>query len=115
MAVVKRSEIPVTIIVEDLKIGDGKEATPGATVVCHYRGTLRDGTEFDSSVKRGQPAEFPLEGVIDGWTMGIPGMKVGGIRKLTIPWPLAYGKRGRPPVIPAKADLIFSIELKEVK
>lgn len=114
MPIVKHSEVAVTILIDDLKIGEGKEAKPGDTVLCHYRGTFRDGKEFDSSVKRGEPIEFPLEGVIDGWTMGIPGMKEGGIRRLTIPWPLAYGKRGRAG-IPPKSDLIFSIELKQVK
>lgn len=115
MPVVKRSEVNVTIIVEDLKIGDGKEATPGCTVTCHYTGKFRDGKTFDSSVPRKEPATFPLEGVVEGWTLGIPGMKVGGIRKLTIPYQLAYGRQGRGGAIPPKSDLIFSIELKDVK
>lgn len=115
MPVVKRSEVNVTIIVEDLKIGDGKEATPGCTVTCHYTGTFKDGTKFDSSVDRGEPATFGLEQVVEGWTLGIPGMKVGGIRKLTIPYQLAYGRGGRGGAIPPKSDLIFSIELKDVK
>ncbi len=115
MPVIKRFEIPLTIIVEELKIGDGKEAKPGATVSCTYRGTFRNGDEFDSSAKHGgAPIEFSLDGVIEGWGLGIPGMKVGGIRKLTIPYQLAYGRGGRPG-IPPKSDLIFSVELKDVK
>jgi FKBP-type peptidyl-prolyl cis-trans isomerase len=116
MPVLIRTEIPVhiAIIVEDMKIGDGKEATKDSTVTCHYLGTFRDGREFDGSVKRGQPATFALSQVIEGWTMGIPGMKVGGIRKLTIPYQLAYGAAGRSG-IPPKSDLIFSIQLLDVK
>jgi hypothetical protein len=115
MPVLKRSEVAVTIIVEDLVIGDGKEATPGCTVTCHYTGKFKDGKEFDSSVKRGEPATFGLEQVVEGWTLGIPGMKVGGIRKLTIPYQLAYGRAGRGGAIPPKSDLIFSIQLVDVK
>lgn len=96
---------------EDLVIGTGAECVPGATVKVHYRGTLMNGKEFDSSYKRGKPAEFPLENLIVGWQEGIPGMKVGGKRKLTVPWQKAYGEHGHPPAIPAKADLIFEIEL----
>lgn len=114
MLVVKRSEVNVTIVVEDLKIGDGKEATPGCTVTCHYLGTFRDGSEFDGSVKRGEPATFGLDQVVEGWGLGIPGMKVGGVRKLTIPYQLAYGRNGRSG-IPPKSDLIFSIQLLDVK
>ncbi len=97
--------------IEDLEVGDGKECPPGATVTVHYKGTLMDGTEFDSSYKRGQPIEFPLGNLIQGWQEGIPGMKVGGKRKLTVPYQLGYGERGSPPVIPPRADLIFEIEL----
>jgi len=100
---------------EDLVEGDGAECPPGATVKVHYKGTLMDGTEFDSSYARGQPAEFPLARLIQGWQEGIPGMRVGGRRKLTIPWPKAYGAQGAPPAIPPKADLVFEIELLEVK
>jgi peptidylprolyl isomerase len=100
--------------IEDLKVGDGPEARPGTAVVAHYNGTLKEGgSEFDSSYTRGAPAAFPLDRVIKGWTEGVPGMKVGGKRKLTIPWGLAYGVKGRPPKIPPKADLVFEIELTD--
>lgn len=104
--------LPSGVIIEDLQVGTGAECTSvGQTVTVHYRGTLMNGKEFDSSYKRGQPARFPLSRLIAGWQEGIPGMKVGGIRKLTIPWKHAYGEYGSPPTIPAKADLQFQIEL----
>lgn len=105
------SEQVEKLIIEDIVPGDGPECPPNATVTIHYRGTLMDGTEFDSSHKRGEPATFRLVQLIQGWQEGIPGMKVGGKRKLTIPYALGYGERGSPPVIPPKADLIFEIDL----
>ncbi len=87
---------------------------PGAVVEVHYTGYLVDGTKFDSSVDRGAPASFPLSNVIKGWTEGVGSMKVGGKRKLIIPYELAYGPSGRPPVIPAKATLIFDVELLKI-
>jgi FKBP-type peptidyl-prolyl cis-trans isomerase len=100
----------------DLKIGDGKEAKKGGTVVAHYVGTLTDGTKFDSSYDRDQPATFLLTQVIQGWQEGIPGMKVGGKRKLVVPAALGYGKRGTPDgKVPPDADLIFEVELVDVK
>ena len=105
-------ELVDMMIVEDLKVGEGAECKPGTAVVAHYKGTLKsDGKEFDSSYSRGQPAPFPLANVIRGWTEGVPGMKVGGKRKLTIPYQFAYGEKGRAPKIPAKSDLVFEIEL----
>lgn len=95
--------------------GTGKVPTTADTVVCHYRGTLVDGTEFDSSYKRGQPAEFPVTGVIKGWTEALQLMPVGSKWKLFIPSNLAYGDNGSPPKIPGGAALIFDIELLEIK
>jgi peptidyl-prolyl cis-trans isomerase A (cyclophilin A) len=101
---------------EDLVVGDGAEAAVGDKVKVHYRGTLTDGSEFDSSKKHDSPFDFKIGAgqVIKGWDLGVPGMKVGGKRKLTVPSNLAYGERGHPPVIPANATLIFEIELLEV-
>ncbi len=99
------------LIVEDIVVGTGEVCPPGAKVTMHYRGTLKDGKEFDSSFSRNQPLTAPLGNLIKGWQEGVPGMRVGGKRRLTIPYALAYGVAGRPPVIPPKADLIFDIEL----
>jgi peptidyl-prolyl cis-trans isomerase A (cyclophilin A) len=85
-----------------------------STVKVHYTGTLLDGKKFDSSVDRGQPAEFPLANVIPGWTEGVQLMTVGSKYKFYIPYNLAYGERGYPGAIPPKADLIFDIELLEI-
>ncbi|GJM18387.1 MAG: peptidyl-prolyl cis-trans isomerase [Phycisphaeraceae bacterium] len=101
--------------IEDTEVGTGAECQPSATVNVHYRGTLMDGTEFDSSYARGEPIEFPLDNLIQGWKEGIPGMKVGGKRTLTVPFAKAYGERGAPPSIPPRADLVFEIELLGVR
>ena len=109
-------KIDKNLIVADYKLGDGPEAKAGDTVSVHYRGTLKDGTEFDSSLARPKPLVFALGSgrVIKGWDLGIAGMKVGGLRKLTIPAELAYGERARGK-IPANADLTFTVELMAVK
>ena len=97
---------------EDIKAGTGDLAVAGDIYQVHYTGWLEDGTKFDSSVDRGQPFEFQqgAHRVITGWDEGFEGMRVGGKRRFFIPWQLAYGEQGRGP-IPAKANLIFDIEL----
>ena len=104
------------LVIEELKVGDGAEAKSGQNVTVHYVGTLTDGKKFDSSRDRGQGFSFELGAgqVIKGWDQGVAGMKVGGMRKLTIPPELAYGDRGFPGAIPPKSTLIFEVELLEV-
>ena len=105
------------LIIEDIATGSGQEVKSGDTVVMHYTGTLLDGTKFDSSVDRGQPFETQIGvgQVIEGWDQGIPGMKVGGKRRLTIPSALGYGSTGAGGLIPPNAALIFDVELLEIK
>jgi FKBP-type peptidyl-prolyl cis-trans isomerase len=110
--VVKKTESGIEY--EIIKEGEGKQPTAASRVKVDYIGWLKDGTVFDSSLSRGQPATFGLNQVIAGWTEGMQLMKPGGIYRFTIPWKLAYGEAGRQPMIPAKADLIFWVELKEV-
>ena len=99
------------MVIEDLVVGDGAEAVPGGTVEVHYVGVEYDtGEEFDSSWNRGQSIEFPLRGLIKGWQDGIPGMKVGGRRKLVIPPVQAYGPAGCGHQLSGKT-LIFVIDL----
>jgi FKBP-type peptidyl-prolyl cis-trans isomerase len=107
----------------DVKEGKGEEVKKGATVTIHYTGWFKDGMIFDTSRKEladrlpagqeaptGEPATFPLDRLIKGWQEGLPGTKVGGVRRLYVPYQLAYGERGRPG-IPPKADLVFEIEV----
>ena len=96
--------------------GSGDPVPTGATITAHYTGALvADGTIFQSSHDFGQPITFPLGGVIEGWQKGVPGMKVGGTRRLIIPAAQAYGSASPSPNIPANSDLVFDIELTEIK
>ena len=102
---------------QDLKVGAGTEAVAGKSVTVHYVGTLTNGKKFDSSRDRNEPFTFKLGAgqVIKGWDEGVAGMKVGGLRKLTIPPDLGYGERGAGPVIGPGATLVFEVELLGVK
>lgn len=106
----------MSLKIEDLKVGTGAEAVAGKGVVVHYVGTLTDGSKFDSSRDRGEGFSFTLGAgmVIQGWDQGFAGMKVGGLRKLTVPPELGYGPRGFPPVIPPNSTLVFEVELLSV-
>jgi FKBP-type peptidyl-prolyl cis-trans isomerase FkpA/FKBP-type peptidyl-prolyl cis-trans isomerase FklB len=101
-------------IVTTIKEGKGEQPKATDTVKVHYHGTLIDGTVFDSSVKRGEPATFPLNQVIKCWTEGVQLMKVGGKSKLVCPSAIAYGDRGSPPTIKPGATLVFEVELLEI-
>ncbi|MGS2719147.1 FKBP-type peptidyl-prolyl cis-trans isomerase [Paraglaciecola aestuariivivens] len=102
--------------IEDLLIGTGKAAERGALITAHYRGWLEDGSEFDSSYKNNAPFQTVLSNkrVIQGWILGLQGMRVGGKRKLWVPAHLAYGERQIGKMIPANSNLQFEIELLEV-
>ena len=110
---------PVTtksgLVFQSLKEGSGNAPKATDTVRVHYRGTLLDGKEFDSSHKRGEPAEFPLNRVIPCWTEGVQRMKPGGKAKLTCPPAIAYGERGAGGVIPPNTTLNFEVELVSVR
>ncbi|MBX9629334.1 MAG: FKBP-type peptidyl-prolyl cis-trans isomerase [Burkholderiales bacterium] len=105
------------LIIDELTVGDGDEATAGRQVTVHYTGWLTDGSKFDSSKDRHDPFVFGLgqRQVIAGWDEGVQGMKVGGKRKLTIPPELGYGARGAGGVIPPNATLVFEVELLGVR
>src|SRR5574340_1208602 len=104
------------LVYEDLTEGQGDTASAGQHVSVHYTGWLTDGTKFDSSKDRNDPFDFPLGAghVIRGWDEGVQGMKVGGVRKLTIPPQLGYGTRGAGGVIPPNATLVFEVELLRI-
>ncbi len=102
------------IVITTLKPGSGAAPKATDTVKVHYHGTLIDGTVFDSSVKRGEPATFPLNQVIKCWTEGVQQIKVGGKSRLVCPSNLAYGERGSPPAIKPGATLVFEVELLEI-
>jgi FKBP-type peptidyl-prolyl cis-trans isomerase FkpA len=102
------------LIYVPIKEGTGDSPKATDTVKVHYEGKLTDGTIFDSSVQRGQPAEFPLNGVVPCWTQGLQKIKVGGKAKLVCPSSIAYGDQGRPPKIPGGATLVFEVELLEI-
>lgn len=106
---------PDKLVIDDTVVGTGPEAKKGDSVKVHYTGTLMNGKQFDSSVGKDPfPVTIGAGGVIKGWDEGLPGMRVGGKRKLTIPWQSAYGDKGSGPMIPPKAALKFDIELLEI-
>ncbi|MBL0922527.1 MAG: FKBP-type peptidyl-prolyl cis-trans isomerase [Phycisphaerales bacterium] len=112
---------PSGLVVEDLRVGEGPLCEPGSTVTVHYTGELLDGAVFDSTRPvrdhpgRGRSMTFDLNDMIAGWREGVPGMRVGGERRLVIPSHLAYGETGRPPRIPPNAILVFTIELLDAQ
>lgn len=103
------------LVILMVKEGKGTQPTATSTVRVHYRGLFPDGREFDSSHKRGEPIEFPLNGVIKCWTEGVALMKVGGAARLTCPSSIAYGARGAGGVIPPNATLVFEVMLLGVR
>ena len=107
--------LPSRLQYQVLKEGNGKSPKATDKVVCHYEGMLVDGTMFDSSIQRGEPATFPLNGVIAGWTEGLQLMKEGAKYRFFIPYQLGYGERGAGASIPPFAALVFDVELIEVK
>lgn len=114
----EREEVTVTdsgLQYEVLEAADGEKPTVDDTVTVHYVGTLLDGTEFDSSIARGEPASFPLKGVIPGWTEGLQLMEKGSKYKFVVPADLAYGDRGVPPAIGPGETLVFEVELLEIQ
>jgi FKBP-type peptidyl-prolyl cis-trans isomerase len=102
------------LVYSEVKAGTGDAPTADSVVKVHYKGTLRDGTVFDSSIDRGQPATFSLRGVVPCWTEGLQKMKVGGKAKLVCPSTIAYGDRGHPPTIKPGSTLTFEVELLEI-
>jgi FKBP-type peptidyl-prolyl cis-trans isomerase FkpA len=107
--------LPSGVVVAHLKAGQGASPTADSTVRVHYRGTLPNGSEFDSSYKRHEPISFPLRGVIPCWTQGVQKMKVGGKARLTCPAATGYGAQGVPGVIPPNTALTFEVELLAIE
>ena len=99
------------LVYKEMRAGTGASPKASDMVTVNYKGTLTDGTEFDSSYKRNEPATFPLSGVIPCWTEGVQMMKIGGKSQLVCPAAIGYAERGSPPVIPGGATLIFEVEL----
>lgn len=114
------SAVQAGLVIEDVEVGTGAEVLPGSTVKVYYQGFLADGNQFDGNFDFGtktetrDPIEFSLNGVIQGWQDGIPGMKVGGTRKLTIPPQFAYGEQGSGS-IPGNATLTFTVKVLDTK
>ena len=110
-----RTEPVKELEIIDVEIGTGEEARPGATITAHYTGALvKNGIIFQSSHDFGKAITFGLDQVIKGWTRGVPGMKVGGTRRLIIPAEMAYGSASPAKNIPANSDLVFDIDLMEI-
>ncbi len=111
-----RAEAVQELEIIDIEIGAGEEVEQGATITAHYTGALaKNGIIFQSSLDFGKPVTFDLDQVIKGWTVGVPGMKVGGTRRLIIPAEMAYGSSSPAPNIPANSDLVFDIDLIEIR
>jgi FKBP-type peptidyl-prolyl cis-trans isomerase FkpA len=108
------TKLPSGVIVKITKEGTGAQPVAADTVKVHYEGKLTGGKVFDSSIKRGEPVEFPLAGVIPCWSEGVQQIKVGGKAQLTCPSDLAYGPQGNPPTIPGNSVLVFDVELLEI-
>jgi FKBP-type peptidyl-prolyl cis-trans isomerase FkpA len=114
-ATAKTETLPSGVVVEHLSAGAGARPQASSTVQVHYRGTLSNGQEFDSSYRRNAPASFPLNGVIPCWTQGLQRMQVGGKAKLTCPAATAYGERGAGGAVPPNAVLTFEVELLAIQ
>jgi FKBP-type peptidyl-prolyl cis-trans isomerase len=117
----EKVRLPSGVTIEELVLGEGKEAVRGSRVTTHVLGTFTDGTKFWSNTDNPQTAagftaylRSGRGGVIEGWVEGVPGMKEGGKRRIFVPWKLGYGAGGNPPLIPRKADLVFEIEVLRV-
>ena len=111
-----RTEQVTELEIIDVEVGAGEEVQPGATITAHYTGALvKNGIIFQSSHDFGQAISFGLDQVIKGWTVGVPGMRIGGTRRLIIPAEMAYGASSPAKNIPANSDLVFDIDLVAIK